>query len=543
MVYESMCSKPWRKHVNTRTKRRIVERKIVEKLLEGTGVNRICRELKVGKRRVQNTRQRALEAGYLDGSTPIPAYPEALFPDPADGRALKESLGWKELTPYLEWIKERLESNWHAVTVYEELPVAVTRSCFYRFLAKQGLTKALHRQEQRVVPEIVHMPGDALQVDWGHLWNGTDSDGRKVKIWVFVGVLGYSRVTTARVMTVCDQQHTLSALAEMYEAIGGVPKRTTSDNPKVFALKADKYEPVIHPIYERFASHYGTTIECLMPRTPQHKGKVERIIPYIRRLLEAFPGDESDVAAIQAYLDRKLALANERCHGATRERPVDRWRNEEQPVLKFLPQLPYDIEHYHQGRVRRDGHVRFLGKYYSVSEEFLNKDVVVIGNSRQVAIYHENRLIETHERVLDRTRTKSTKPHHRKPWEQVCDNHEGLTAQALKIGPCVAQMVDRILLKGDGFIDYRRIWGILSLVKTYPNDEIDAACEDALLNDSLSYAAVKSCLANARSAQALEATSEPLPKASSSKFQRDISEYSQMLLNLGTTKGDNAYEH
>jgi hypothetical protein len=104
-------------------------------------------------------------------------------------------------------------------------------------------------------------------------------------------------------------------------------------------------------------------------------------------------------------------------------------------------------------------------------------------------------------------------------------------------------MVDRILLKGDGFIDYRRIWGILSLVKTYPNDEIDAACEDALLNDSLSYAAVKSCLANARSAQALEATSEPLPKASSSKFQRDISEYSQMLLNLGTTKGDNAYEH
>ncbi|MEN9845722.1 MAG: hypothetical protein RIS36_869 [Pseudomonadota bacterium] len=60
--------------MNTRTKRRIVERKIVEKLREGIGVNRICRELKVGKRRVQDTRQRALEAGYLDGSTPIPAY-------------------------------------------------------------------------------------------------------------------------------------------------------------------------------------------------------------------------------------------------------------------------------------------------------------------------------------------------------------------------------------------------------------------------------------------------------------------------------------
>jgi hypothetical protein len=44
-----------------------VERKIVEKLREGIGVNRICRELKVGKRRVKDTCQRALEAGYLDG--------------------------------------------------------------------------------------------------------------------------------------------------------------------------------------------------------------------------------------------------------------------------------------------------------------------------------------------------------------------------------------------------------------------------------------------------------------------------------------------
>lgn len=529
--------------MNTRTKRRIVERKIVEKLLQGVGANQICRELGVGKRRVKETRQRALAAGYLDGSTPIPAYPEALFPDPVDGRTQKESQGWKELTPHLEWIKERLESNWHAVTVYEELPVKVTRSCFYRFLAKHGLTKELPRQALRVVPEIVHAPGEALQVDWGHLWNAPSSDARKVKIWVFVGVLGYSRVTTARVMTVCDQQHTLCALAEMYEAIGGVPKRTTSDNPKVFALKADRYEPVIHPIYERFANHYGTVIECLTPRTPQQKGKVERIIPYIRRLLEAFPGDRGDVAAIQAYLDRKLTLANERYHCATRERPCDRWRTEELPALKTLPALPYDVEHYHQGRIRRDGHVRFLGKYYSVSEEFINKEVVVIGNSRHVAIYHENRLIETHERVLDRTRTKSTKPHHRKPWEQVCDNHEGLTAQALKIGPCVAQMVEKILLKGDGFIDYRRIWGILSLVKTYPTDEIDAACEDALLHDSLSYAAVKSYLINASSARALEATEAPLPKASPSRFQRDITEYSQMLLNLGTTKGDDAYEH
>ena len=52
--------------MNTQTKRRIVESKVVEKLLDGTRVNRIFRELKVGKRRVKDTRQLALEAGYAD---------------------------------------------------------------------------------------------------------------------------------------------------------------------------------------------------------------------------------------------------------------------------------------------------------------------------------------------------------------------------------------------------------------------------------------------------------------------------------------------
>src|SRR5262249_46677525 len=162
-----------------------------------------------------------------------------------------------------------------------------------------------------------------------------------------------------------------------------------SDNPKVFTLVAHRHEPLIHPVYERFAGHYGTTVECLPPRDPQKKGKVERPVPYVRRLLEAYPGDRNDVAAVQSYLTQKVTLANERRHGTTQERPVDRFRNEEKPALKSLPVLPYDIEHYHEGTVRVDGHVRFLGKYYSLDEVFIHKTVTVIGNSRTVSIYHE----------------------------------------------------------------------------------------------------------------------------------------------------------
>ena len=518
-----------------------MERKIVERLRLGAGVNEICRDLGVGKKKVRKTRELATAAGYLNGACELPAYPEALFPDHADRRSLKNSNAWRELEPHLSWIKERLDGGWHAVTVYEELPVTVPRSCFYRFLGKHHLSNRT-RKELRVVPEIVHTPGEALLVDWGHLWTLKDEKGKSVKLWGFVGVLGYSRQMVVTVMTCCDQAHTLEALRQMYETFGGVPRRTTSDNPKVFALKADKYEPTLHPVYERFASHYGTVIECLPPSAPEKKGKVERPMPYVRRLLEAYAGDKGDREAVQKYLDQKLEIANQRRHGTTNERPVDRFQNEERAALKALPVLSYDLEHYHEGKVRRDGHVRFLGKYYSVSEEFIARDVTVIGNSRQVVIYCQGKLIETHQRVTDRAVSKSTKPHHMKPWEQVCNNHEGLRVSARKIGTCVEQVITKVLLKGDGFVDYRRIWGILSLIKKYSADEIDSACEEALLYDNLSYRAIKGYLVHAKEAQALAALTQ-LPEAKpAGRFQRDLTEYSQILLNLGTTKGD-AYEH
>ncbi len=517
------------------TKRRGMDRKIVRQLLFGSGLNKIVRELGVSKRRVMKVRAKADESGYLDGSRELPAYPEALFADLVDGRSLRSSGVWQELEKHLPWIRERLEAGWHAVTVFEELPIQIPRSSFYRFLECHSLNE-VGRSVRRVVPEIVHEPGEALLVDWGHLWT-IERDGRRTKLWIFVGVLGYSRYLVARLMTSCDLEHTLSALSELYEDIGGVPRRTTADNPKVFALKADRYEPLLNPAFERFAGYYGTLIECLPPRDPQKKGKVERPIPYIRRLLESYRGDRNDIDAVQAYLTKKLRIANERKHGTTHERPTDRFRNEEHGVLKPLPILPFEREQYHEGPVRIDGHVRFQGKYYSVEEQYVRKQVTVVGNSRQVLIYSQGKLIETHERLTDRTRSKSTKRHHLKPWEQICDNPEGLKGLAAKIGEFVHIVVEEILRKGDGFVDLRRIWGILSLDKKYSKLEINAACRRAIWDDDLSYRSIKRFIQEAQEEHSEDKVPPALPKG---KFQRDLSEYKQLLINLNNGDG---YEH
>ena len=511
-----------------------MERKIVQWLLLGQGPNRIARELRVSKHRVMMVRAKAEEAGYLDGSSGLPPYPEALFPETVDGRSLRVSAAWQELEQYTDWIRERLNAGWHAVTVHEELPLEISRSSFYRFIERHRLNE-LGKSTRRVVPEIIHEPGEALLIDWGHLWT-VEGDGKRKKIWVFIGVLGYSRYLVARVMTSCGIEETLSALSGLYEDLGGVPRRTTSDNPKVFALEANRYEPLLNPVYESFASHYGTVIECLPPRDPQKKGKVERPVPYVRRLLEAFAGDRSNPQEIEDYLKKKLEVANRRKHGTTLERPVDRFLSEERHTLRPLPILPFERQQYHEGTVRIDGHVRFDGKYYSVDEQYARKDVTVIGTSRQVAIYHAGKLIEVHDRLTDRSRYKSTKPQHLKPWERVCNNPDGLKGLAAKLGPFVLAVVEDILRKGDGFIDFRRIWGILSLDKKYAKAEIDRACARALAEETLTYRAICRFL---QEAQEEVVPAEAVPQRPAGKFQHPLSEYTQLLLTL--EKG-NCYE-
>ena len=129
--------------------------------------------------------------------------------------------------------------------------------------------------------------------------------------------------------------------------------------------------------------------------------------------------------------------------------------------------------------MRIDGHVRFQGKYYSVAEQYIHEPVTVIGNSRQISIYHQGKLIEVHERVTSRGAVEvHQNRHHLKPWEQACDNDEYLLAQAAKIGSHAEGFVYRVLHDGDGFIDFRRIWGVLSLDKKYRREEIDAACAE-----------------------------------------------------------------
>jgi hypothetical protein len=127
-------------------KRRIMDRCILDKLLLSRGVEKIALELRVGKRRVREVREKAIAHGYLsaDGKSPgsivPPLAPLPLFPDPQDGRTLKVSPQEALLSGRLEWVRERLLAGWSPITIFEELEIqGVGRSSFYRFLDRHSL--------------------------------------------------------------------------------------------------------------------------------------------------------------------------------------------------------------------------------------------------------------------------------------------------------------------------------------------------------------------------------------------------------------------
>lgn len=165
------------------------------------------------------------------------------------------------------------------------------------------------------------------------------SDGRKRTLWAFIGVLGHSRYTAVRVMDKCDFGATVKAIQSMLFELGRVPRKITSDNPKVFVKLASEHEPILNAGYERFASHTGFTVEALPSADPQKKGKVERTVQLVRRLFESFDIKEFSLERAQSHIDLKMKIANAQKHGSHSEKPAEIFEHQERANFRSLPKV------------------------------------------------------------------------------------------------------------------------------------------------------------------------------------------------------------
>ncbi|MDI9260531.1 IS21 family transposase [Alicyclobacillus sendaiensis] len=236
-------------------------------------------------------------------------------------------------------------------------------------------------------------PGAQAQVDWGMV-EYTDVYGVRRKLAVFVMVLSYSRMMYVEFTPRCDVHHFLRCTIHALEYFGGVPTVALTDRMKTVLLEMeDGHRPKWHPLFEDFALTVGLYPRVCKPRRPQTKGKVERMIDYVKEHfwpLRPFTDWDDLNRQSLAWCER----VSRRIHGTTGERPCDRMLRER---LRPLPE-PERLEKFleEERRVSLDGFISYDGVRYGVPWAYSGRTVKVRHRRNEIEIWCEGVCIAKH---------------------------------------------------------------------------------------------------------------------------------------------------
>jgi transposase len=280
-----------------------------------------------------------------------------------------------KLDPFKAYVEDRLEEFDLPATVLlheiRELGYAggITILKEYASDVKQDAVK-------QVIERFETLPGRQAQIDWGEC--GTIIEhGEPKRLYVFVMVLGYSRMLFAHFTTSSKQPALLACLREGFERVG-VPKELLVDNMKTAVDRHALGEDVrFNRGFLDFCEHYGTLPVACPPYWPRAKGKVESGVQYVKRSFltgRTFTTLDDLNQQLDAWLDR---VANVRDHGTTGERPIDRYAREVDALRPAAAVPRFDTRELMIRKVQSDSHVRLAGRAYSVPPRAVGRMVHV----------------------------------------------------------------------------------------------------------------------------------------------------------------------
>ena len=249
--------------------------------------------------------------------------------------------------------------------------------------------------------KLAFAPGECAQVDWGSF--GTLALGStQRRLSFFVMVLCYSRQMYLEFTLAQTMEQFLGCHINAFRAFQGVPQALMVDNLKSAVLQRPRGElPVFHPRYLELARHFGFTIKPCNVGQGNEKGRVENGVGYVKKnLLNGL--EISDLSALNRTAQHWLAtVANVRCHGETRQRPLDLWR-QEKAHLQPLSEQPFDAALIKPVRATNQFRIHFDANRYSVPAEYASQRLQLYAYPDRLCVYANGQLIARHRRCYDR---------------------------------------------------------------------------------------------------------------------------------------------
>ena len=326
------------------------------------------------------------------------------------------------------------------------------------------------------------LPGSEAQVDFRTGAPIINPDGKRRRTHILRVVLSHSRKAYSQVVYSQSTDDFISCLENAFRYFGEVPKTIVPDNLKAAVLHSDWYDPELNPKLRSFAQHYGTVVLPTKPRTPQHKGKVERGVDYVQE--NALKGKTfTSLNEQNDYLQRwESTVADTRIHGTTREQVIKAFNERERAALLPLPNEYFGNFQEAQRKVSRDGHISVGKAYYSLPPEYLGHTLWVRWDNRTVRIFNQS----MQQICIHATQTPgrfSTQPAHIAS-EKIHPIERGtdwLLKKAKNIGESTESW-SLGLVANRGVEAIRVLHGLLSLTSKHSSSSIEAACETAHAN-------------------------------------------------------------
>jgi hypothetical protein len=153
----------------------------------------------------------------------------------------------------------------------------------------------------------------------------------------------------------------------------------------------------INPAYLAYARAVGCHVDACLPRCPEHKGKVENKVRFVKRRLR-LTGAFAGLADLQGQTDEQLAHSDGRRPCPATGLTVEQSWRAEQARLRPLPVLPEAFDVVATRTAQRDCTVSFEGRTYSVPFRLCGLPVEVHGCAGLVQVWHDGRVVAEHPR-------------------------------------------------------------------------------------------------------------------------------------------------